>query len=440
MSTTGSAIAPGLVARLAALDLLSATLDQGAMLDDARVEASPAERAEARSLADLTLRRLGQIDALVAHFVPKAPKPPVNHVLRIMAAELAFAGTAPHAAVDLAVRAVKARKAGKMSGLINAVGRKLAAQSGALVARQQPERLNMPGSLFRLLADDWGKPAARAMATAHLVAPPHDLTLRDPTDATGLIATTGATLLPNGSLRLPGRPQISALPGYGEGQWWLQDVAATLPAMMIPEARGKRILDLCAAPGGKTLQLAAAGADVTALDLSAKRLERLAENLARTRLTAQTIAADALQWTPEAPFDAILLDAPCSATGTIRRHPDLPHRFREKSLASLTTLQSQLLERAFTWLKPGGYLVYCTCSLLKREGENQITAFLDREPGARVAPITAPALSRFAQGGILRTRPDQWPDTWPVGTEGTTTPHARNHLDGFFACRLQRAQ
>jgi 16S rRNA (cytosine967-C5)-methyltransferase len=423
--------APGLVARAGALHLIGAVLDRGALLNESGLRGSPAERAEARGLADLTLRRLGQIDDALGRFVGRMPKPPVNHVLRLMAAELIFAGTAPHAAVDLGVRLVKrVRGAAKLSGMVNAVGRRLAEQGAEIVAGQDAARLNTPAWLWQQLAADWGAVAARAMAMAHLTPAPHDLTLARQADAGALAQEIGAEVLATGSLRLAGRPQISALKGFAEGAWWAQDAAAALPARLIPEPQGKRVLDLCAAPGGKTMQLAAAGARVTAVDLSAGRMARLGENLARTGLAAECVVADALEWAPERPFDAILLDVPCSATGTIRRHPDLPHRLARgrgrPDLKALTGLQERLLDRAAGWLAPGGVLMFCTCSLKRTEGEDQARRFLKRWQGFErlaIEPGEAGISAEFlTPEGDLRTRPDLWAE--------------RGGIDGFFAARL----
>jgi len=420
---------PGLTARQGALALLAAVLDRGALPDDSALSGTPAERAEARGLADLTLRRLGQIDALLGRFLHRMPRPPVLHVLRLMAAELAFAGTAPHAAVDLAVRLARQGRGGAgLAGMVNAVGHRVATEGPEIVAAQDAARLCTPGWLWGRLSSDWGTAADRAIATAHLAGAPVDLTPRDPAGAGALAATLGAALLPTGTLRLAQRPQISALPGFAEGGWWAQDAAAALPARLVPSPAGKRILDLCAAPGGKTMQLAAAGAQVTALDLSEARMERLAQNLARTGLAAETVVADALDWAPDAPFDAVLLDAPCSATGTIRRHPDLPWRRGGPDVKGLAALQAQLLDRAADWVAPGGALVFCTCSLLKAEGEDQARGFLARHLGFARLPV-APGEAGIPAGflnpeGDLRTRPDLWPD--------------RGGLDGFFAARFRR--
>lgn len=419
---------PGLAARRGALFLVGAVLDRGAMLHDAGPTGEAAERAEARRLADLTLRRLGQVDAALGRMLARLPGPPVAHALRLMAAELMFAETAPHAAVDLAVRLVKGLAGGaRFAGLVNAVGRRLAAEGAAIIAAQDAARLNTPGWLWRALVTDWGEAAARAMAGAHMAPAPLDLTPRDPAEAAALADELGAELLPTGSLRLPGRPQVSALPGFAHGAWWVQDAAAALPARLLPAA-GARVLDLCAAPGGKTMQLAAAGARVTALDLSARRMEWLRQNLARTGLEAACVVADALEWAPEAPFDAVMLDAPCSATGTIRRHPDLPLRQGALELGELTGLQARLLDRAAGWLRPGGVLVFCTCSLIRAEGETQARRLAERVPALEPVPVAAgeagiPA-GFLTRDGALRTRPDQWAE--------------RGGLDGFYAARFRR--
>ncbi len=415
---------PGLAARRGALAALDAVLLGGEMLDDSAPIGTPAERAEARGLADLTLRRLGQIDDVLSRFVDRPPKGSGQQILRLMTTELLFAGNAPHAAVDMGVRLTRAgRGTSRLSGLVNAVGRRLAEQGAEIVAGQDPAKLNMPRWLRQHLTRDWGGKIANALAEAHLTPALHDLTLRNPDEVPGL----QASVLPTGSLRLHGRPQISALPGYEEGQWWVQDAAAALPVRLLGDVRGKRVLDLCAAPGGKTMQLAAAGAEVTALDRSDRRLERLAENLTRTKLTAETVVADALDWTPDQPFDAILLDAPCSATGTLRRHPDLAHRGKI-DLTELIGLQDTLLDQAYGWLAPNGTLVFCTCSLFKAEGEERITAFLGRHTDAKPLALGAEdqvPTDLVTKDGWLRTRPDMWAD--------------HGGIDGFFAARIAKS-
>jgi 16S rRNA (cytosine967-C5)-methyltransferase len=273
----------------------------------------------------------------------------------------------------------------------------------------------------------WGAEAAAEIAAAHAEAPPLDLTLRDPGEASHWAGRLDATVLETGSLRLAARAQVSALPGFAEGAWWVQDAAAALPARMLGPVAGERVLDLGAAPGGKTLQLAAAGATVTALDVSGPRLRRLKENLARTGLAAAVVEADALGWTPGEPYDAIMLDAPCSASGTIRRHPDLPHLRSGTDLGPLLALQAALLDRAWGWLRPGGRLVFATCSLLPSEGEDQVAAFLARTPHARrLRPSLALPEGWLDGDGALRTRPDFWA--------------GRGGIDGFHAAALAKAE
>lgn len=418
----------GFAARAGALKLLHAVLEQGHLLEESSVAGAPADRAEARGLADLTLRRLNQIDDVLSRFVDRPPKGDGQRILRLMAAELLFHGTSPHAAVDMAVRLAKSnRTTARLSGLINAVGRRLSEQGAEIVGSQDADAMALPEWLAKRLTKDWGAEATKAIAAAHLCPAPHDLTLANADDAKPLMQELNARMLPTGGLRLLDRPQISALPGYAQGAWWVQDAAATLPATLLNASEDMRVLDLCAAPGGKTMQLAATGADVTALDISERRLGRVAENLERTSLKAELITADALEWEPGTAFDAILIDAPCSATGTIRRHPDLPHRHDGMDLRELHALQRALLTRASTWLNPGGTLIYCTCSLFKSEGERLIDTVLSEIDTLSINPITqADGVQHefITSEGYLRTRPDHWPE---IG-----------HLDGFFAARLTR--
>jgi 16S rRNA (cytosine967-C5)-methyltransferase len=266
----------------------------------------------------------------------------------------------------------------------------------------------------------WGRDAVASIEAVQMALPPLDLTLRP-----GATSHPMGEILPTGSLRLAELAQVSALQGYDSGDWWVQDAAAALPARLLAPQKGERILDLCAAPGGKTMQLAAAGADVTALDISAPRLERCARNLARTGLSARLVLADALDWAPDGGgYDAVLLDAPCSATGTIRRHPDLPFVKDGSELPALVALQARMLDRALGFLRPGGRIVFATCSLLPEEGEAQLRAALDRHPGLRVDPGLPPGIDPawISAAGGLRLRPDHWAD--------------RGGIDGFFMVRL----
>ena len=282
----------------------------------------------------------------------------------------------------------------------------------------------LPGWLRGRLMSAYGKAAVQKMETAHHAGAPLDFSCKS--EAEDWAARLGAELLPTGSLRMKTRVQVSDLEGYGAGEWWVQDAAAALAARALNPQAGERILDLCAAPGGKTLQLAAAGAHVTALDISEGRMARVEENLARMGLAAETVVADALHWEPDAPFDAILMDAPCSATGTIRRHPDLPFVKDAQGIKPLFALQAALLERALGWLKPGGRLVYCTCSLLPEEGEAQIRMALGHHPDLKIVPVNFAGIEdhwHTPEGG-LRLRPDYWPE--------------QGGMDGFYIARIDR--
>ncbi|MBW7922808.1 MAG: RsmB/NOP family class I SAM-dependent RNA methyltransferase [Rubellimicrobium sp.] len=414
-----------LAPRRAALALLHAVMAEHRALSDdapALTRLPPEERARARRLAADTLRGLSRADRVLAPHLARRPPLAVLNVLRLAVTEIAH-GEAAHGAVGAAVDLVAAdRRHRSLKALVNAVLRKAAPETAALWPGLPPPRL--PGWLRKPLLRAHGAEAVAAIEAVHALPPPLDLTARD--DPQALAQATGGTLLPGGSVRLHGPVQVSALPGYEAGTFWVQDAAAALPARVLAPAPGERILDLCAAPGGKTLQLAAAGADVTAVDLSESRLARLYANLARTGLTARVVAADALAFT-ESGWDAILLDAPCSATGTIRRHPELPHIRDAATLPDLVALQARLIDHALGLLAPGGRLVYATCSLLPEEGEQRIAAALARHPGLRLAPARAKGLPDGAcnPDGSLRLRPDLWAD--------------RGGMDGFFIARLERA-
>ncbi|MEO0913772.1 MAG: transcription antitermination factor NusB, partial [Pseudomonadota bacterium] len=420
---------PGLAPRRAAQELLAAVLKERRMLS-ALVEAgegplaelSGPERARAQTLAAGVLRRLGSLDAVIAPHMERAPPLPVMNALRIAAYEALIEDVPPHAAVSAAVDQVRGLANGKrLSGLANAVARKVVETGGPV---PQPQLADWLASAVKRA---YGAAAVESIAAAQSMAPPLDLTLRDGPDA-DLAQALGAEVLPTGSLRLGRAGQVSALPGYAEGRWWVQDAAAALPVKLLGDIRGLRVLDLCAAPGGKTMQLAAGGAEVTALDISAARMARVEENLARTGLQAELVVADALNWAPEAPFDVILLDAPCSATGTIRRHPDLPYARPAPDLRPLLELQAKLIDAALGWLAPGGRLLYCTCSLLPKEGERQVVQALARHEGLEMVPFAPGAGVEpgfLTDAGSLRLRPDFWAE--------------RGGMDGFFATLLRKA-
>ncbi|MBL4874621.1 MAG: methyltransferase domain-containing protein, partial [Rhodobacteraceae bacterium] len=361
--------APGMPARSAAAQLLHGVLHDGTMIselidakDGPLKDLPPSARARAQSLTLSTLRHLAPLDIVLDQFLNKSPPLKVRNALRLAANEMLVDGVAPHAAVDAAVRLVReSRKLQHLSGLTNAVARRVAEHGPEIWADMDPQEL--PAWLGKPVERAYGEDALQGIEAAHAKGAPLDLTLRKPADAEILAKELDAEILPTGSLRLQKPGQVSTMAGYDDGLWWVQDAAAAMPVQLLGNVKGKRVLDLCAAPGGKTMQLAAGGAEVIAVDISKDRLVRVAENLKRTKLTAKVIASDIVRWSPDKPVDMILLDAPCSATGTIRRHPDLPFG-KSGDLKPILRLQQKLLSRAFDWLKPGGQIVYCTCSLL----------------------------------------------------------------------------
>ncbi len=328
-------------------------------------------------------------------------------ILIAAAAQILVLRTASHAAVDTAV--TLAREDGHarhFADLANAVLRRVAAEREAILAAADPLETDTPAWLRERWTAAYGEQGARAIAAAHLGEPSVDISVKD--DAAGWAERLGGVLLPTGSIRLTARTAIPQLPGFSEGAWWVQDAAAALPARLLAPKPGESILDLCAAPGGKTAQLAAAGAIVTAVDRSAPRMERLRANLARLGLEAETIVADAAAFETDQPYDAILLDAPCSATGTIRRHPDVAWSKTMEDVFKLADLQARLLDRVVTLLKPGGRLVYATCSLEREEGERQIERFLARQPRFRRRPAIPSDRRRIAASGC------QWRPSLPA--------------------------
>ncbi|MWB76804.1 methyltransferase domain-containing protein [Pseudooceanicola sp. 216_PA32_1] len=406
-----------ITARGAAVEMLDAVIGENRLLAELTGPGGPldrldpADKARAQRLASDTLRGMERIDRLLQQHMDKYPPLTFRNILRIATMELC-AGEAAHGVVNEAVTLAGAAPRGTaMKGLVNAVLRKVAATGPAAWDGLRVPR--MPVWLRDPLIEAWGDAEIQAMEAAHFAGAALDLTPRDPADAAALAADLGGTLLPTGTVRLTAPGQISELPGFAEGRWWVQDAAAAIPARVLNAQPGERVLDLCAAPGGKTMQLAAAGADVTALDVSARRMELVAENLERTGLTATLVTGDALEH-GDGPYDAILLDAPCSATGTMRRHPDLPFAKDGSDFGTLIELQAELIDHALSLLKPGGRLVYCTCSLLPDEGECQTDEALVRFPALRVdsEALALPGIDpawRTEEGG-LRLRPDHWPD------------------------------
>ena len=415
---------PGLAARRVAADILDAVLRQHRPLDEqfdgAGANAGLAglpdrDRALTRALVATTLRRLGTLRHLIGLFLDSglpAQARRVEIVLLIGAAQILFLDVPDHAAVDLSVRLARAdRDAIHFTGLVNAVLRRVAREGAERLAALDAVALDTPEWLLKRWTQTYGEATARAIAAANGKEPALDLTVKS--DPESFAAQLGGRVLPTGTVRTIVHGTITALPGFAEGAWWVQDAAAALPARLLGDVAGLRIADLCAAPGGKTAQLIAAGAAVTAVDRAPARLNRLRENLARLSLAAELVCADVEEW-QAGPFDAVLLDAPCSSTGTIRRHPDIPWLKQAADIAKLAAFQGRLIERAAALTKPGGTLVYCTCSLEPEEGENIVAGLLARAASMRQAPIAAAEI--FGRGefitkdGDLRTLPCHFPD------------------------------
>ena len=434
----------GLPARRAAAELLSAVLQKKQPLDDVlgrsldqgfMFDLPARDRALARAIVATSLRRKGQLDHVLGTFLERGlpeRSGTLYPILLSAAAQLIFLQTPPHAAIDLAVRLVQYDpKAKRYDKLANAVLRRVASEGEAIAATLDAARINTPDWLWSRWVGHWGEARARAIADAHLIEPPLDLTVKS--ESAQWAERLSGLVLPTGSVRFLPKGRIEAMPGFDDGAWWVQDAAASLPVRLLGDLTGQRVADLCAAPGGKTAQLVLAGASVVAVDSSKTRLALLAENLNRLGLEADTVLADAVAWHPEERFDAVLLDAPCSSTGTIRRHPDIPYTKSPKDIVSLAALQARLLDNAATLVKPGGRLVYSTCSLEPEEGEAQIAAFLVQNDAFSLEPIEPSEL--FGQtawiepSGALRTFP----------YELTLETPEWSGMDGFFATRLIRS-
>jgi 16S rRNA (cytosine967-C5)-methyltransferase len=433
---------PGLAPRVAAAQILAETLIKGRSLED-RFSGESAlgplagldsrDRALARAIVTAALRRLGTIRKATARFLERgSPKKSgsFDWILIVAAAQILFLDAPDHAAVDLAVRATRADPAAApFAAVVNGVLRNIIREKQSILEAADALDDDTPNWLAARWRNFYGSARAHAIAEAHRREPTLDLSVKS--DAAGWARRLGGIVLPTGSVRLETHRPIRELEGYDAGEWWVQDAAAALPAKLLRAEPGERVADLCAAPGGKSAELAAAGALVTAVDRSAERLKRLAVNFERLRLSVEVAVADALTF-EAAPFDAILLDAPCSATGTIRRHPDVAWTKRAGDIAALAALQAQLLDRAIALVKPGGRVVFCTCSLEPEEGEAPIAALLRRNPDVRRAPIEASEIGGLAEcvteAGDLRTLPYHLPGSTP----------RLSGLDGFFAARLQR--
>ena len=414
----------GLPTRRAALRLLDAVMRMGTPMDQATANAtkglSPPDRALAIAIAQETLRWSVDLDVLIDSKT-KQPLPDdakARAVLRLALAQILRLGTPPHAVIATALPLVDKGPRRLVHGVLGSLLR------GEVAL---PELPSLPDAVAMRWQPAWSDTMLAGAQVALAEPPPLDLALRDPGSTAEWAARLGGFSLMPGHIRLPRGTAVEELDGYDEGAWWVQDLAASLPARLLGDGNGKRALDLCAAPGGKTMQLSAAGFTVTALDNSARRMDRLMANLERTQLNAERVTADVMDWEPAAPYDAILLDAPCSATGTMRRHPDVLQRIDIKQINNLAAIQSAMLDRAADWVKPGGVLVFATCSLEPVEGEAQAEAFLGRHPEYATLPATTdemPAgISANAQGHV-RTMPPMLAD--------------QGGLDGFFVARFVR--
>ncbi|MGZ5938180.1 MAG: RsmB/NOP family class I SAM-dependent RNA methyltransferase [Rhizomicrobium sp.] len=422
----------GIPARAAAQSVLSDVLRKKRPLDAALEglgHLPPRDAGFARAIASETLRRLGQIEALVRQFVPKAPPPhkagPTLEILYAGVCELLFLNVAAHAAVDAANRLAQAdSKALHFKSLINAVLRRISREGKAILESQDAPRLNTPDWLWQRWCDTYGEETARAIATAHANPAPIDLVLKDRAFA----AQLGEAVLFDNVVRLTDSSRVEDLPGFSDGAWWVQDAAATLPVRMLGDVAGRTVIDLCAAPGGKTMQLATLGAHVIAVEREADRLQRLAANMERTKLPASLIQSDARDFKPDALAPFVLLDAPCTATGTIRRHPDLPWIKSASDVTYCEQAASELLSVAAEMVEERGLLVFAVCSLEREEGIEQIESFLRRRRDFVREPVAATEL--FGHGewisveGDLRTLPCHLPD--------------KGGMDGFYAARLRR--
>ncbi len=420
----------GVEARLAAGVLLNAALEGRGGLDAAQsfreVSALPGpDRAFARAVAMAALRRLGEIDQILDRKLQKAPPLAVRTILRVALAQMLVLETPAFAAVSTAVKlAERDTKTRPYKNLVNAVLRGIGREGPGLTTAES----NLPEWLAARWRATYGEPTLVGLALAAREEPGTDLSLKPDVDAAAVAEAVEGELLPGGSVRTGRRGDVASWPGFEDGVWWVQDAAAATPARLLAPKAGETIVDFCAAPGGKTLQLTAAGAEVVALDRSATRLKRLTANLERTRLTAEVVATPAEEWDDPRTFDAVLLDAPCTATGTFRRNPEVLRATKPADVAKLADVQHRLLDAAAERVKPGGRLVYCVCSLEREEGETQVIAFLRRNPAFRTAPavpaeVGAPE-EALTPEGWLRILPSMWAE--------------RGGVDGFFIARLDR--
>lgn len=428
-----------LAARIVALALLEDVLGRGLALDQALAGAreftalTPRDRAFVRMLVTTALRRMGQVDDLIQRAMDgKGPATPprLQNILRLGATQIAFMEVPDYAIVDTAVELAAHAGLPRAKGLVNAVLRRILAEGRAWFLAQDEGRINMPAWLMTTWEQDYGAAEAAQIAQASLAEAPLDITIKDEAGREEWAQTLQATVMPHGTLRRNSGGMVTDLPGFSDGMWWVQDAAAAIPARLFGDVRGRTVVDMCAAPGGKTMQLAAMGADVIAIDRSMQRLKVLEENLKRVRLEGRVKveAADGAAWRAPGPVDFILLDAPCSATGTIRRHPDVLRLKAEKDVARLAETQARLLENACDMLAPGGVVIYCTCSLQKAESETQVERLLAARKDMRRDPVRPEEVGNIA--GIVT----------PAGDVRVLPFHlaAMGGMDGFFVARLRK--
>ena len=433
----------GFEARRLAVVLVAAVLRHGRSFDDAFAFTSelpnhkgmdPRDRGMARLIASTVIRRLGQIDAVLATFMDR-PLPEkrgdLTSILQTAVAQLLFMGSPPHAVLNVAVEMARSEESSaRFDKLTNAVLRRVAEKGAEIIAAQDATRLNIPDWIWNRWADCYGEDIARQIAVASLNQAALDISVKS--DAAGWAKKLNAELLPTGTLRLAAEGRVEQLPGYEDGEWWVQDAAAAIPSRLLGDVKGKSIADLCAAPGGKTASLASRGAKVTAVDLSADRLARVRANLTRLKLDAEIVEADVTTWKPAQLFDAVLLDVPCTSTGTIRRHPDILRLKRPADIAKLVPVQAKMLDNAIRMVKPGGLIVYCTCSIEPEEGVRQIGSLLRSNRNLKRRPILGMEFGGHSDWispeGDLRTLPFHMQREKPE----------QSGMDGFYATRLVR--
>jgi 16S rRNA (cytosine967-C5)-methyltransferase len=435
---------PGLAARRIAADILDGVLHKRRTLDE-QLDGPAAhpglkaladrDRALMRRLVATILRRLGTLGHVLSRLLDRGvptDAPRAQSALLIGAAQILWMDVPDHAAVDLSVRLVQAdRRAAKYAGLVNAVLRRCAREGQALLDEVKDQALDVPPWLLARWSAHYGEATAKDIVAAIGHEPPLDLTVKS--DGEQWASRLHGEVLPTGTVRTPLHGSVTMLPGFNEGQWWVQDAAAALPVRLFGDLTGRTVVDLCAAPGGKTAQLVQAGAQVTALDRSPARVARLRGNLARLSFEAESLAADACEWATDKSFDGVLIDAPCTSTGTVRRHPDVAWLKQESDIAALAVQQARLIRRGLALLKPGGTLVYCTCSLEPEEGEQVVASLLADESGVRRQPVDPAELAGLTElvtpEGDVRTLPSHLPHTDP----------ALGGLDGFYAARLVKS-